>query len=297
MPTSPSDTKTPAAAPPANFPFSPGFKTLLLGESGSGKTYSLRTLVDAGLEVFIILTENGMRSINDVTCEQGLHYKYLPPAAPNLSTMKTSASRINQASDLEALTRVKDWDKTKYQQFIQFLSTLERFQCDRCGKDFGMVDDWGHDRALVIDSLSGLSIMAMDLATGSKPVKSPADWGTSMDNLERMILRLCMGVRVHVVLTGHLEREKDEVTGGIKLMASTLGQKLAPKLPRYFDDVIMAQDVGTDWVWATSAPNVSLKTRNLAKATKLPPSFVPLFAAWKSSSIYQTTEEVKANKK
>ena len=40
-----------------------GFKVLLLGETGSGKTYSLRTLLDAGLEVFVIATEPGLLEV------------------------------------------------------------------------------------------------------------------------------------------------------------------------------------------------------------------------------------------
>lgn len=260
----------------------PGFNTLLVGESGTGKTYSLRTLTKS-IETFVLFTEPGMRTIADIGCDEGMHIHYIPPARPDFDVMADSADRINKALDLEALTKQKNWDKSKYRQFLEVLGACNNFKCDRCGKEFGSVDTWGTDRAFVVDSLSGLNIMAMDLAAGSKPVKSPADWGTSMDNLERFINRLCTGTQCHFILTAHLEREKDEVTGGVTLMASTLGQKLAPKVPRYFDDVVQCIRTGDAFTWATSARNVALKARNLSLSEKLPPDFQTIVSSWQSA--------------
>ena len=261
----------------------PGFNTLLVGESGSGKTYSIRTLPKAGIQTFILFTEPGMRTIADVPCEKGLHFHYIQPAKPSFNLMADSAKKINDALDLESLTKRKDWSKREYQQFIEVCMFMNDFKCDRCGESYGSVDEWNTDRALIVDSLSGLNIMAMDLAAGSKPVKSPADWGTAMDNLERFINRLCTGTQCHFILTAHLEREKDEITGGITLMASTLGQKLAPKVPRYFDDVIQAVRRETEFSWSTATSNVALKARNLAIAPKLSPDFAQIVTAWQSA--------------
>jgi hypothetical protein len=273
----------------------PGTNTLLAGESGSGKTYALRTLLDAGIETFILFTEPGMRTLSDVSCEQGLHWHYIPPAKPDFSDMADSARKINQALDLESLTKQKNWNKTKYQQFIEVVTQMNNFTCNRCGKEYGSVDAWSTDRCLVVDSLSGLNIMAMDLAAGSKPVKSPADWGTAMDNLERFINRLCTGTQCHFVLTAHLEREKDEITGGVQLMASTLGQKLAPKIPRYFDDVVQTKREKDQFHWTTAATNVALKARNLPISDKLEPSFVQIIEAWTEAGgiILPTETEAK----
>lgn len=269
----------------------PGSNTLLVGETGTGKTHSLQTFLQAGIETFIVFTENGMRTLAHVPCEKGLHWHYIPPAKPDWGDIETSAKQINRAVDLEALTKLKNWNKTSYQQFIEVIHTMNEFVCDRCGQSFGCVDTWNTDRALCIDSLSGLNIMAMDLAAGSKPVKAPADWGTAMDNLERFINRLCTGTTCHFVLTAHLEREKDEVTGGVTLMASTLGQKLAPKVPRYFDDVVQAIRKEANFSWTTAAYNVALKTRNLPISNTLDPSFVQIVEAWKKAGgEVQTTE-------
>ena len=261
----------------------PGFNTLLVGESGSGKTYSLRTLTQAGIQTFVLFTEPGMRTIADVSCAEGLHFHYIVPAKPAFNVMADSAKKINQALDLEALTKQKNWSKKEYTQFIEVVTFMNNFRCDRCGEEFGSVDSWNTDRALVVDSLSGLNIMAMDLTAGSKPVKSPADWGTAMDNLERFINRMCTGTQCHFVLTAHLEREKDEVTGGVQLMASTLGQKLAPKVPRYFDDVVQTIRDKDQFSWSTATRNVALKARNLPIAERLDPSFAEIISEWEAA--------------
>jgi hypothetical protein len=175
-----------------------------------------------------------------------------------------------------------DINKRQHTEFIQLLNCLSNFKDDRTGKEYGSVDDWDNTRFLVVDSLSGLNIMAMNMVTGTKPVKSMSDWGVAMDNLERLITKLTVDVSCGVVLTAHLERETDEVTGGITLMASTLGKKLAPRLPRFFSDVIHARRDGDKFHWSTATFNMDLKARNVAISETIPPSFVPLLAKWKN---------------
>lgn len=257
----------------------PGTNTMLCGTTGTGKTHCIRTLVDAGLEVFVLFTEPGMEVLSDLPPEK-LHWKYIAPATPDFSDMISSATKINTMS-FEALTKLPDINKRKYTEFIDVLTALSNFTCDRTGQSYGAVDAWDQSRVLVIDSLTGLSIMAMNLVAGSKPVKSMADWGVAIDNLERLITKLCVDTQCHFVLTAHLEREVDEVTGGTSLMASTLGRKLAPKLPRFFSDVIHVKRNVDKFVWSTASSNVDLKARNLPISDSLDPSFTPLIRAWK----------------
>lgn len=271
---------TQASISPSPSPSIPGVNVLLVGGTGGGKTHSIRTLVDAGIETFVIFTEPGMEVLADVPAEK-LHWNYIPPAVPDWSAMIDSASKINKMN-LKALADLSDINKSQYTEFLSLLSVLSNFTCQRTGQSFGPVDSWDSSRALVIDSLSGLNIMAMNLVTGSKPVKSMADWGIAIDNLERLITKLCVSTQCHFVLTAHLERETDELTGGTSLMASTLGRKLAPKLPRFFSDVIHVKRDGTKFSWSTASINIDLKARNLPLADSLPPSFLPIIEAWRS---------------
>lgn len=258
----------------------PGPKILLVGATGSGKTHSIRTLIDAGLEVFVVFTEPGMEVLSDIPSDK-LHWHYIPPAGPDWASMIDSARKINTLS-FKALAEMPDINKRNYTEFLSLLTVLSDFEDQRTGKRFGPVDSFlPGERALVLDSLSGLNVMAMNLVAGSKPVKSMADWGVAMDNLERLITKLTTDVPCTTVITAHLERETDETTGGITLMASTLGRKLAPRLPRFFSDVIHCYREGTKFFWSTASFNVDLKARNVPIADKLPPSFQPLLAQWK----------------
>lgn len=264
---------------PTPLTVAPGVNVMLCGTTGTGKTYSIRTLVESGLEVFVLFTEPGMEVLADLPPEK-LHWRYIAPAAPSFADMISSAQKINTLS-FEALTKLPDINKRNYTEFIDVLTCLSNFTCDRTGESFGSVDSWGPERVLVVDSLTGLSIMAMNLVAGSKPVKSMADWGVAIDNLERLITKLCVDTRCHFVLLAHLERETDEVTGGTSLMASTLGRKLAPKLPRFFSDVVQAKRNVDKFVWSTAASNVDLKARNLPISDALPASFGPILTSWK----------------
>jgi len=276
----------------------PGFKTLLLGESGSGKTHSLTTLVEAGIEPFIIFTEPGMSTIGKALKEKGLpedaiKWRYISKATQSWDAMKKMATNINRMS-FEMITKMADPDRMQYTQWIDVLSACEDFVDDRTGEHYGNIGSWGPDRALVIDSLSGLNDMAMALIVGSRPTRSLPDWMVSQNNLSGFIDKLCTDLQCHFILTGHLEREQDEITGAIQLMASTLGKKLAPKLPRYFDDVVMAKKLIDKFSWSTAEGNAALKNRLLGNANNLAPSFVPLFEAWKEAggSLTEVTDSV-----
>ena len=252
---------------------------MLVGATGTGKTHCLRTLVDMGLEVFVLFTEPGMEVLADIPSDK-LHWHYIAPSTPDWSDMIDSATKINRMT-LKSLSEMSDINKSKYTEFLDVLKCCNNFTDDRTGKEFGDISSWGPDRVFVVDSLSGLNIMAMNLVTGSKPVKSMADWGMSMDNLERLITKLCVDTKCHFVLTAHLEREADETTGGTTLMASTLGKKLAPKLPRFFSDVIHVRRDGAKFYWSTASINVDLKARNLPLADSLTPSFAPVIESWR----------------
>lgn len=273
-------------AVPAKSPL-PGFKTMLIGATGTGKTHALASLAEMGFEVFLLFTEPGHETIAKYFADKGkevppnVHWTYIAPAAADWSDMIDSAKKINTMS-FEMLTKLTDVNKRKYTEFIDILMALSNFKDARTGEEFGPVDQMGTNAVIGVDSMSGLNLAAMNLVVGSKPVKGPADWQTAMDNLERLINRLCM-MQPHFVLTSHLEREKDEVTGGEQLMASTLGRKLAPKIPRYFSDVIHVKRTGTKFEWSTDTPNADLKARNVKISSTLPPDFKQIVAQWKKN--------------
>ena len=257
----------------------PGIKVLLIGGSGSGKTYSLRTLISAGITPFCIFTENSFDVLGDVPTDK-MHWRYIPPSKGGLNTLMESAKRISVMGP-DQLQKMSDTTRAQTNSFMPVLEALMNFKCDRTGETFGNISTWGTDRALVIDSLSGLSIAATKLGVGEKYALTQPEYQIIMKTIENLVNQLCTDMHCHFVLTAHAERELDEVQGGARIMASTMGRKLAPVLPRYFTDVILAKRQGAKFVWDTADPQADLKSRNTTIGSDLPPSYQPLIENWK----------------
>lgn len=264
-----------------------GFNVLLEGATGTGKTHSLGTLVDSGLECFYLPLEAGMESLLGYWTDKGLpvppnlHWHNIKHSDAGFSTMIDSAKRINTMSN-EALGKIQDTDKSRYNSFILLLQALNNFHDHREGKDYGSVDSWGTDRVLIIDALTGINIAAMSLVVGGKPIKSLVDWGIAMDQVEKLLRNLTGDCRCHFVLLSHIEREVDQVLGGTKITVGTLGVKLASKIPPMFSDVILTKREGTTFLWSTADPSADLKTRNLPLSEKIRPDFGQIVSKWKS---------------
>lgn len=273
------------AAVAGALPVSPiaGPKILLLGASGTGKTYSIRSLLaQEGIkQVRAVFTEPGMSTVGDIPPEQ-LAWNFVKPATTTWADSRKALKRVNDLT-YKAQCESEPSDKKQFTQMLDFYDLMENYVDQRTGKNYGPVSSWGTDVALFIDGLSGLGVMAMKLATGSKLVKAPHDWGTAQGILEDLITKLTCDVFCTAVLIGHIEREVDEVTGGTTLMASAPGRKLAPKISRWFDDVVHCRRDGDKWDWSTNTTNMDLKSRHLGVHNKLPPDFTPLFETWKKA--------------
>lgn len=253
----------------------PGVKEMLIGPVGVGKTAAIATWLDAGIKPYCVFTEPSFEVLGDAKHGNALskiEWDYIPPANTSFNDMLYSAKLINTLT-MKGLSNLDDGIKKEaHQEFMKLVSILNEKQ----------VEKFGTDRVLVLDSMSGLNIMAMNLVVGSKPVKSQADWGIAMDNLERLVQKLCTGLHCHFQLTAHAEIEKDEVSGATFIMAGTLGRKLAPKIPRYFSDVIYVKRVGTTFTWTTTEMGADLKARNLPYKADIAPSFKQVVESWKA---------------
>lgn len=265
----------------------PGVNVLLEGPTGTGKTYSIGTLVDTGIEVFYLSLESGMETLlgywtdRKLPVPPNLHWHQLKVSDYSIAAMLPDARRINETT-FESLTRLIDPNKSKHNQFITLLEVLNNFKDQRTGQFFGSVDSWGPDRVLVIDALTGINNCVMSLVVGAKPVKAPGEWQIGMDQLERLIKQLCDGCKCHFVLLAHVEREIDEVFGGQKITVGTLGKRLAPKLPPMFSDVILAVREGNKFSWSTANNLADLKARNVPIADGIQSNFKQIIEKWES---------------
>lgn len=264
-----------------------GVNVMLMGPAGTGKTHSIGTLVDQGIEVFYVGLEPGLESLLGYYTDRGLpvpanlHWHTVAAPTASFTEMIDNANKINQFS-LDSLAKMADPNKGKHNQFVTLLNALNDFADDRTKQKFGAVNSWSTDRALVIDGLTGMCRCAMSLVVGGKAVKSQSDWGIAQDTVEKLVRMLCDNCRCHFILLAHVERETDQILGGVKLMPSALGKALPPKLPPMFSDAILTVREGSTWKWDTASAMADVKTRNLPINANNQPSFAPIIAKWKT---------------
>lgn len=273
---------------PAQEELTRGTKTLLVGPPGSGKTTSLVSFIEAGLDLFVIGVDPGFEeSILDAMERKKLpldklHTRYIAPASTPWASFLDSAEKVSLLN-FEGLSGLKPagYQKQGYRQFITLLNCLADFVDERTGEAFGPVDSFDEGCVLAIDSLSGINIMAMDLMVGGKPTAAMGEWGVAMNMEEKLVLKLTSDLKCFFVLTAHIEKEPDLLTGVPITMVGALGRKLAPKLPRTFSDVILSVKEANKFTWSTAAINVDLKSRSLPISDNLEPSFVPIVDLWR----------------
>jgi len=260
-----------------------GMNILLLGPPGTGKTTSLKTLLEVpNLNIGCIFTEPrydilGARFLDDPR----VHWKYIAPSAAGWDVLKTLAQQVNTLSS-ESLQKLSPVRPREHLQYLEVVNQCNAFE-DQRGENFGDTLDWGTDWALVIDGLTGLSKMARKLRVGAKVALTQPEWGASMQMIVEFLDTLTTTTTCHLIVLAHVERESDELTGGTKLMVSTLGRKIAPTLPTNFGDVILSTKETDKFYWDTADSRADLKAGFTPIQSKLPPSFRPLFDKWQAA--------------
>lgn len=262
---------------------------ILEGGVGSGKTDILPELIACGLELFVIGTEPRFsETLFDAAKRRKidtskLHIATVAPSTTPFAQLIQTATQVG-AMTYESLAGIKLGPNKAIaglKPFVKLLTILSNFTEDS-GKQWGPVDQFGPDKALAIDSLSGINVMAKDLMSGGKPTLAQGEWGVAMDQEEQLLLKLCSDLKCPFVLTAHTEREIDETTGGGFNTVGALGKKLAPKIPRFFSEVILCKRDGSEYWWSTMAPGYDLKKRVLPLQDKITPSFKPIIEAWRA---------------
>ena len=262
---------TPAVKPPT---------TLLMGPPGSGKTTAIATYAKAGLKTFVLFTDPGGENSLIDACKMydvpldNVHWNYISPKNIDWDEFQHAAGLVG-AMGYRDLTSLKSSGKKKETQFFHLLSILRNFKCQRTGEEFGPIDDFGPDRAFVLDSLSGLNTITMDMMQGTKPIAHEGEYGVAMNMEEKLLQKIICDTKCFVCCTGHVERNIDPITSKRTTMIVLIGKKLAStgKIARLFDDVVLARKDVTEFSWSTADTEVDLKNRLLPLAEGLEPSF------------------------
>src|ERR1700690_675872 len=96
----------------------PGVNVLIEGPTGTGKTYSLGTIADAGVELFLLFTESGLETALGYWTDKGLpvpsnvRWHVLDRGTGSFEAMAQAADIINRL-DLSALAKMQDVNRQK----------------------------------------------------------------------------------------------------------------------------------------------------------------------------------------
>ena len=259
-----------------------GSNTALIGPAGTGKTFSLRSLAQVeGLRPVVLFTENSADRISDLP---SFKWATVMPSSGSFSELWDVAKLVNTSSFKQLAAYSEGVNKQNYQRFMDLLVMLNSFVDVRSKENLGPADSWGPDTVLIIDGWSNINTMAMQLTVGAKPNPSEGEWGMAMQQCFNLMLLLTTGLKCHLIMIAHIEPELDPTTNLTVNMMSSLGRKLAPKLPKMFSDVILARRVGngTEYDWSNTDLSAQTKAGLLPPTPSMTPSFVPLFEAWKA---------------
>lgn len=255
---------------------------LVLGPSGAGKTTSIVTYLLAGIETFVFVTEaTGVDSLLDA-CRRYrapidlLHWHVITPTTAGWDALKKMVVTV-RAMSYEDVTKIKSGVGKEHQRKLdELLDNCVDFHCQRTGRRYGDVTTWGDNRAFGIDSLSGLNMITMAHTIGLKPAAHQGEWGIAMNVEEQLIVKLVSDRAAHFFLMAHIDRIVDEITTTSRITAAALGNKLAPRLARWFSEIPLAVRKGKDFYWSTEDMQTDVKNRALEISSTLPQSFVPI---------------------
>jgi hypothetical protein len=267
-----------------------GPKILLIGPSGAGKTYALGTAVDWAakndVQVRALFIESGLETLlgywrdRNLEVPKNLAWHSVTTKAVPLSSLIEAAKKVGLLS-YEGLTKSIDPNRSENNPYEALLRALADFPDDRTGKKLGNIGEWKSDTILMMDSLSEIAWSAMKMVIGSKPTASPSDYGVAQNNLINFLRYLTQGFPPTVIMTAHIQRQTDEITGTTKLMTKAIGKAMADDIPQLFSETIGAVRDGGSWWWDTQNPNLDTKTRYLPIAAKIKPDFGQILDKWK----------------
>lgn len=203
-------------------------KLLYCGDSGTGKTGSLVSLIKAGYRMSILDMDNGLDYLVNVLkaeCPdmiknvrfESVRDKFKPNAQLGVKVSGTPKAFIDAAG---IMTR---WSETP---------------------DEGW---WGDNHFFVLDSLTALGKAAYDWAEAMNPTaKEPRTWYfTAQKTIENMISAITSPeFKTNAIVITHVSF-KEMPDGSVKAYAASgAGSALGPTIPKYFNTLILAERAG-----------------------------------------------------
>lgn len=203
----------------------PVTKLLLIGDSGTGKTGALASLVKDDYRVRILDMDN--KVANGILPQ--ILKKECPDKIKNVDYEplrdKFKGSPIGYIADGVP------------QAYTKALALLDKWS------DNSLPKDWGPRDILVLDSLTFFADAAFNWAKSMNPsAKDPRQWyGTAQDGVEHTLAVLTASTfNTNVIVISHVSWQ-DRPDGTMKGYPSAVGKALGPTIPAYFDNMALCQ--------------------------------------------------------
>lgn len=201
-------------------------KLLYIGDSSTGKTGSLTSLVKDGYDLRILDLDNGLDPLRQFVgheCPDRLD-------SIDFETVRDTYKATAQGPVVMAP-----------KAYVAAVKLLTKWS------DESSPAEWGEKTIFVLDSLTTLGKAAFEWARGMNPsAKDPRQWYfAAQQSLENIIAMLTSEeFRTNVIVISHVNY-RELATGEIKGYASAVGSALGPTLPKYFNNLVLAETSGS----------------------------------------------------
>jgi hypothetical protein len=207
-------------------------KLLLEGDSGSGKTGSLASLVGAGYKLRILDMDNGLDALKAFVT------RTCPERIDNVEyrTLRDKRKASAEGPIIDGAPKA----------FVAALRMLDRWRYtldDGTELDLGVPATWGPDCILCVDSLTFLSNAAFDWAEPLAPRSRGGEYDkravykAAQDAIEGVLALLTSeSFKTNVIVISHI-RYVENPDGTKKGYPTSVGSALSPEIPAYFNTV------------------------------------------------------------
>jgi hypothetical protein len=201
-------------------------KLMLIGTSGAGKTGALTSLVADGYKLRILDMDEGLDALIHLVRAK------CPEMMKNVSYMSfRDKYKMGPTGPVVAGAP---------KAFVNAVNAMDKWE------DGSVPSEWGSDYIFVLDSLTLFGRAAFAWAQHMNPLsKEKRQWyGAAQEVVENTIATLTgPSFTANVIVISHIDIREQE-NGSIKGFASSIGAALGPKLPAYFNTLIISETSG-----------------------------------------------------
>lgn len=201
-------------------------KLCYIGDSGTGKTGSLTSLVKAGYKLKVLDLDNGLDPLKQFVAKE------CPDKTDNVD-FETVRDKISMG-----LTGATVKNPKAFVDAIKLLNTWT---------DGSVPSEWGADTVFVLDSGSAFGRAAFEWARGQNPgAKDPRQWYFAAQQAVENVIAMLTSEAFHAnfIYISHINYSELQ-DGTTKGYPNSIGKAQGAIIPRYFNTMLLAETSGS----------------------------------------------------